>query len=106
LTAVVPTGRFGAVDLDGPKVKGFMEKPPGDNTVVNGGFFVLQPAVLDRIAGDTTSWESEPLEKLARDGELMAYRHTGFWQPMDTLRDKNALEDLWRAGAAPWKIWS
>ena len=106
LTAVVPTGRFGAVDLDGPQVKGFMEKPPGDNMLVNGGFFVLQPSVLDRIPGDMTSWESEPLEKLARDGELMAFRHTGFWQPMDTLRDKNALEDLWRSGAAPWKLWS
>jgi glucose-1-phosphate cytidylyltransferase len=106
LTAVVPTGRFGAVELDGPAVKGFREKPPGDNTLVNGGFFVLQPAVLDRIAGDMTSWEGEPIEKLAREGELMAYRHTGFWQPMDTLRDKNALEDLWRSGAAPWKIWS
>ena len=105
LTAVVPTGRFGAVELDGLAVKGFREKPPGDNTLVNGGFFVLQPAVLDRIAGDMTSWEGEPLEQLARDGELMAYRHTGFWQPMDTLRDKNALEDLWRSGAAPWKIW-
>ncbi len=106
LTAVVPTGRVGALDLDGHKVKGFMEKPPGDNMLVNGGFFVLQPAVLDRIAGDMTSWEGEPIEKLASDGELMAYRHTGFWQPMDTLRDKNALEDLWRSGAAPWKIWS
>jgi glucose-1-phosphate cytidylyltransferase len=106
LTAVVPRGRYGALDVTGPKVTRFLEKPPGDNTLVNGGFFVLQPSVLDRIAGDKTSWETEPLEDLARDGQLMAFRHTGFWQPMDTLRDKNALEELWRNGAAPWKIWA
>jgi glucose-1-phosphate cytidylyltransferase len=106
LTAVVPRGRYGALDLDRQKVTRFLEKPAGDNTLVNGGFFVLQPAVLDRIADDATAWEGEPLESLARDGQLMAFRHTGFWQPMDTLRDKNALEDMWRGGAAPWKIWS
>jgi glucose-1-phosphate cytidylyltransferase len=105
LTAVVPTGRFGAIDLDGYAVKRFVEKPPGDNNLINGGFFVLQPSVLKRIAGDMTGWETQPLENLARDGQLMAFRHGGFWQPMDTLRDKNALEDLWRSGAAPWKIW-
>jgi glucose-1-phosphate cytidylyltransferase len=106
LTAVVPTGRYGALDLEGQSVKRFVEKPPGDNGLVNGGFFVLHPSVLNRISGDETPWESEPLESLARDEQLMAFRHTGFWQPMDTLRDKNALEDLWRNGAAPWKVWA
>jgi glucose-1-phosphate cytidylyltransferase len=106
LTAVVPRGRYGALDIDDQKVSRFLEKPPGDNTVINGGFFVLQPSVLEHIAGDKTAWETEPLESLARNGHLMAYRHTGFWQPMDTLRDKNALEDLWLTGAAPWKLWS
>jgi glucose-1-phosphate cytidylyltransferase len=106
LTAVVPRGRYGAVDLAGEKVRRFLEKPPGDNMLVNGGFFVLQPSVLNRIAGDSTSWEAEPLESLAKDGQLMAFRHTGFWQPMDTLRDKNALEELWSSNSAPWKIWS
>jgi glucose-1-phosphate cytidylyltransferase len=105
LTAVAPRGRYGALDLKGHEVTRFLEKPPGDHTLVNGGFFVLQPAVLDRIAGDMTSWETEPLESLALDGQLMAFRHPGFWQPMDTLRDKNALEDFWRGGAAPWKLW-
>lgn len=106
LTAVVPTGRFGAIELEGLRIKRFVEKPPGDNSLINGGFFVLQPSVLDRIDGDMTSWESGPLDHLARDAQLIAYHHTGFWQPMDTLRDKNALEELWRSGAAPWKIWS
>jgi glucose-1-phosphate cytidylyltransferase len=106
LTAVVPTGRYGALDLEGPSVKRFVEKPPGDHSLVNGGFFVLQPSVLNRISGDETPWESEPLEGLARDEQLMAFRHAGFWQPMDTLRDKNALEELWRSGAAPWKVWA
>ena len=106
LSAVVPPGRYGALDLDGPSVKRFIEKPPGDNAFINGGFFVLEPAILNRIAGDSTSFESEPLEKLARDGELVAYRHGGFWQPMDTLRDKNALEALWQSGSAPWKVWA
>jgi glucose-1-phosphate cytidylyltransferase len=106
LTAVVPRGRYGALDLNGHQITRFLEKPPGDHSLVNGGFFVLQPSVLDRIAGDMTSWETEPLESLARDGELMAFHHHGFWQPMDTLRDKTALDDLWRGGAAPWKLWS
>ena len=106
LTAVVPPGRYGALDLDGPSVTRFIEKPPGDNAFINGGFFVLEPAILDRIAGDQTSFESGPLEGVARDGQLAAFRHTGFWQPMDTLRDKNALEALWTSGEAPWKVWS
>jgi glucose-1-phosphate cytidylyltransferase len=105
LTAVVPRGRYGAVDLEDQMVTRFLEKPPGDNTLVSGGFFVLQPCVLDRIAGDDTPWEDGPLESLAMDKQLMAFSHTGFWQPMDTLRDKNALEELWRSGAAPWKRW-
>jgi glucose-1-phosphate cytidylyltransferase len=105
LTAVIPLGRYGALDLEGPKVNRFLEKPPGDNMLVNGGYFVLQPSVLDRIAGDFTAWETDPLEELARDGELMAFRHTGFWHPMDTLRDKNMLEELWQSGHAPWKVW-
>jgi glucose-1-phosphate cytidylyltransferase len=106
LTAVAPRGRYGALDLKGQEVTRFFEKPPGDQALVNGGFFVLDRSVIDRIAGDSTAWEVEPLEGLARDGELMAFQHSGFWQPMDTLRDKNALEDLWRSGAAPWKIWT
>jgi glucose-1-phosphate cytidylyltransferase len=106
LSAVVPSGRYGALDLDGPKVNRFLEKPPGDNTLVNGGYFVLQPSVLDRIVGDQTAWETDPLEGLAREGELMAFRHIGFWQPMDTLRDKNLLEELWQSGHAPWKVWN
>ena len=106
LTAVIPLGRYGALDLEGPKVNRFLEKPPGDNMLVNGGYFILQPSVLDRIAGDHTAWETDPLEGLARDGELMAFRHTGFWHPMDTLRDKNALEELWQSRRAPWKVWS
>jgi glucose-1-phosphate cytidylyltransferase len=105
LSAVVPSGRYGALDLDGSKVNRFHEKPPGDNTLVNGGYFVLQPSVLDRIAGDQTAWETDPLEGLARDGELMAFRHTGFWQPMDTLREKEQLETAWASGQAPWKVW-
>jgi glucose-1-phosphate cytidylyltransferase len=105
LTAVVPRGRYGAVDLEDQMVTRFLEKPPGDNTLVNGGFFVLHPCVLDRIAGDNTPWEDGPLEGLAKEQQLMAFSHTGFWQPMDTLRDKNALEELWRSGVAPWKIW-
>jgi glucose-1-phosphate cytidylyltransferase len=106
VTAVIPPGRFGALELDGPAVRRFVEKPPGDNTFINGGFFILHPSVIDRIEGDNTAWEVGPLDGLAADGELMAYRHTGFWQAMDTLRDKNALEDLWRNGRAPWKIWA
>jgi glucose-1-phosphate cytidylyltransferase len=87
-------------------VKAFVEKPPGDNAFINGGFFVLNPQVIDRIEGDNTSWEAEPLEALARDAELSAYPHSGFWQPMDTLRDKMHLENLWQSGRAPWRVWS
>ena len=105
LTAVVPPGRYGALQIAGDRIERFVEKPPGDNTYINGGFFVLSPAVLDRISGDETTFEAGPLEDLARDGELMAYRHTGFWQPMDTLRDKTALEAMWQQGRAPWKVW-
>jgi len=106
LTAVVPPGRYGALELDGTLVRRFSEKPPGDNALINGGFFVLQPCVLERIAGDATSWETGPLAGLASDGELQAFCHLGFWQPMDTLRDKLALEERWRAGRAPWKVWT
>ncbi len=105
LTAVAPPGRYGALALEGDSIRYFMEKPAGDNGLINGGFFVLSPAVLERIADDRTPWESEPLEGLARDGELVAYRHAGFWHAMDTLRDKNHLEELWALGRAPWKIW-
>ena len=86
-------------------MKRFIEKPPGDNGLINGGFFVLEPSVIDRIAGDSTVWELEPLEGLARDGQLMARPHDGFWAAMDTLRDKNTLEALWTSGEAPWKLW-
>jgi glucose-1-phosphate cytidylyltransferase len=105
VTAVVPPGRYGALALDGNRVDHFIEKPPGDNALINGGFFVLSPTVVDRIAGDDTPWELEPLESLARDGELEAFRHSGFWHAMDTLRDKNQLESLWASGKAPWKVW-
>ena len=105
VTAVIPPGRYGALLLEGDKVSAFTEKPPGDNAFINGGFFVLRPEVIDRIAGDDTPWEMAPLESLARDGELTAFRHPGFWQPMDTLRDRNTLESLWESGTAPWKVW-
>ena len=105
LTVVLPPGRFGAVVLDGTRVERFAEKPAGDGGYINGGFFVLQKRALGRIAGDETLWEREPLEGLARDGQLEAFVHKGFWQPMDTLRDKNHLEDLWQSGSAPWKTW-
>jgi glucose-1-phosphate cytidylyltransferase len=105
VTAVQPPGRYGALQLDGERVQGFAEKPRGDGGLINGGFFVLSPRCIDRIAGDATSWEAEPLTGLAADGELMAFPHTGFWQPMDTLREKNLLEELWSSGRAPWKIW-
>ncbi|MFC3079025.1 glucose-1-phosphate cytidylyltransferase [Phenylobacterium terrae] len=105
VTAVAPPGRYGALEIDEGHVRRFIEKPPGDNGLINGGFFVLQPAVVDRIEGDATSWELEPLEGLARDGELMAYHHDGFWAAMDTLRDKNHLEALWASGKAPWRNW-
>ncbi|MDM7273525.1 glucose-1-phosphate cytidylyltransferase [Sulfurihydrogenibium azorense] len=105
LTAVQPSGRFGALHLEGDKVKEFEEKPKGDGAWVNGGFFVLEPQIFDYIEGDETIWEKEPLENLAKDGQLMAYKHTGFWKPMDTLRDKRELELLWQSGNPPWKIW-
>jgi glucose-1-phosphate cytidylyltransferase len=106
LTATQPPGRFGALALQNDKVVGFQEKPQGDGAWINGGFFVLSPKVLDYIDGDDTSWEKEPMERLAKAGQLSAYMHKGFWQPMDTLRDKNHLEDLWSSGEAPWKMWS
>jgi glucose-1-phosphate cytidylyltransferase len=105
LTAVQPPGRFGAVAMDGHKVASFQEKPEGDGGWINGGFFVLSPEVIDYIAGDNTLWEKEPMENLARDGQLASYRHHGFWRPMDTLRDKTNLEELWNSGRAPWKTW-
>lgn len=105
LTAVQPSGRFGALHLERDKVKEFEEKPKGDGAWVNGGFFVLEPQIFDYIEGDETIWEKEPLENLAKDGQLMAYKHTGFWKPMDTLRDKRELELLWQSGNPPWKIW-
>lgn len=105
ICAVQPPGRFGALDIDGNRILRFAEKPQGDGSWINGGFFVLEPGVIPYIEGDQTTWEREPLEALARDGQLSAYRHDGFWQPMDTLRDKIKLEDLWQCGAAPWKIW-
>jgi glucose-1-phosphate cytidylyltransferase len=105
VTAVQPPGRYGALHLDGTSVRGFSEKPRGDGARINGGFFVLSPRCIDRIDADSTSWEAEPLMGLARDGQLMAFDHDGFWQPMDTLRDKNLLEELWDSGRAPWKTW-
>ncbi len=105
VTAVRPPGRFGALDIDGDNVSGFVEKPLGDGSWINGGFFVLSPKCIDRIADDRTTWEQEPLVGLARDGQLNAYRHEGFWQPMDTLRDKRYLDDLWESGKAKWKVW-
>jgi glucose-1-phosphate cytidylyltransferase len=105
LTATILPGRFGALDLKGSKVTSFMEKPKGDGAMINGGFFVLSPQVLDYIKDDQTIWEREPLERLAQEGNLAAYQHTGFWQPMDTLRDKTQLEELWQSGQAPWKTW-
>lgn len=106
LTAVVPPARFGALDLQGDKVVSFVEKPKGDGGLVNGGFFVLSPDVLDYLSDDKTVWEREPLERLASEGQLAAFPHHGFWQPMDTLRDKTYLEELWQSGEAPWKVWS
>lgn len=106
VTAAQPSGRFGALSLDERgQVGAFQEKPAGDGSWINGGFFVMQPEVFDYIDGDSTMLEREPLEGLARDGQLVAYRHQGFWQPMDTLRDKNMLEELWNAKQAPWKVW-
>jgi glucose-1-phosphate cytidylyltransferase len=105
LTASFPPGRFGALDIVGNQIKQFMEKPKGDGAMINGGFFVLSPRVLDYLENDTTVWEQQPLQRLASEGELMAFEHHGFWQPMDTLRDKIYLEELWATDAAPWKTW-
>jgi glucose-1-phosphate cytidylyltransferase len=105
ITAVIPPGRYGALERSGDLVTNFVEKPRGDGGMINGGFFVLSPKVLDLIEGDQTIWENEPLNILALSGEMMAYEHNGFWQPMDTLRDKNLLEELWASGKAPWKVW-
>ena len=105
ITATLPPGRFGALAFDGKKVSSFQEKPKGDGAMINGGFFVLSPEVINLIVDDKTVWEREPLETLAAEGELSAYHHTGFWQPMDTLRDKVHLEELWASGDAPWMVW-
>lgn len=105
LTAVYPPGRFGALEIQEGKVKSFEEKPKGDGSMINGGFFVLSPKVLDHLEGDITVWEQAPLTKLAASNELVAYEHHGFWHPMDTLRDKQYLEELWSSGKAPWKTW-
>ncbi len=107
LTAVQSPGRFGAFRLEQNqrKISAFKEKPQGDGAWINGGFFVLEPGIMDYIESDSTIWEREPLEKLAQDGELAAYRHQGFWHPMDTLRDKNTLEEMWKKNEAPWKVW-
>lgn len=105
VTAIQPAGRFGALELDGHRVRSFLEKPQGDGRWISGGFFVCEPEVLDRIEGDDTIWERGPLEGLAHDGELAVYRHAGFWAAMDTLRDKNVLESLWASGEAPWRVW-
>ena len=103
--AVQPPGRFGAIDIEGHCITRFEEKPSGDGSWINGGFFVLEPEVMEQLAGDNTVWERDPLEALAKEGQLSAYMHNGFWQPMDTLRDKTKLEDLWQTGKAPWKVW-
>ena len=106
VTAVQPPGRYGALARDGDAVRGFVEKPRGDGGWINGGFFVLSPSVLPYITADNTAWEAEPLARLAAEDQLQAYEHDGFWHPMDTLRDKNYLEQLWQSGRAPWKQWS
>jgi glucose-1-phosphate cytidylyltransferase len=105
VTAIQPPGRYGALCIEGDRVSEFQEKPAGDGAWINGGFFVLEPSVIDLIDGDQTVWEQEPLKKLATSGQLSAYKHEGFWQAMDTLREKNLLEDLWQSGKAPWKSW-
>ena len=106
LTATIPPGRFGALEMNGNKVNCFREKPKGDGVMINGGFFVLSPKVIDYIVDDETIWERDPLERLAEEGNLAAFHHHGFWQPVDTLRDKMHLEELWQSGKAPWKVWS
>ena len=105
ITAVQPPGRFGALEIKENLVKSFIEKPSGDGSFINGGFFILSPKVIDYIKDDQTVWENEPLNKLASDSQLMAYHHKGFWQPMDTLREKNLLEEMWNSGNIPWKKW-
>ena len=105
VTAVLPPGRYGALECEQNRVTGFAEKPRGDGGLINGGFFVLSPKCIDLIPGDDTTWEGAPLSGLASAGEMMAFEHHGFWQPMDTLREKNLLEELWSSGAAPWKVW-
>jgi glucose-1-phosphate cytidylyltransferase len=105
VTAVQPPGRFGTLDITGNKITNFEEKPAGDGNWINGGFFVLEPKIFDYIDGDSTIWERQPLENLANDKQLSAFRHSNFWQPLDTLRDKNYLESLWTSNKAPWKIW-
>jgi glucose-1-phosphate cytidylyltransferase len=105
VTSVMPPGRYGALELAGDNVTGFVEKPGGDGGMINGGFFVLSPKCLDFIEGDDSTWEAEPLSRIASSGQLMAFEHKGFWQPMDTLREKNILENLWATENAPWKVW-
>jgi glucose-1-phosphate cytidylyltransferase len=105
VTAVQPPSRFGAIQHNGERITGFYEKPPGDGSWINGGFFILSPKVLDYIADDSTTWEQGPMQRLVEEGQMSVYFHTGFWQPMDTLRDKRQLEDLWQMGNPPWKIW-
>lgn len=105
MTATYPPGRFGAIDIQNDMITSFKEKPRGDGALINGGFFVLSPKVLHEISDDSSIWEQEPLMNLAKQEELMAFKHEGFWQPMDTLRDKNYLEELWKSKNAPWKVW-
>jgi len=105
MTAVQPPGRFGVVDIEADKIRTFSEKPAGDGGWVNGGYFVLEPKIFDYLDGDETTWEREPLERLAAESQLSAYRHSGFWLPMDNLRDKILLDSLWQSGEAPWKVW-
>jgi glucose-1-phosphate cytidylyltransferase len=106
MAAVTPPGRFGALTMEGDSVTGFREKPRGDGGLINGGFFVLSRRVLDYVTDDKTVWERAPLEKLATEGQLQAFRHDGFWQPMDTVRERMVLESLWNSGKAPWKVWA
>jgi len=105
VTAIQPPGRYGALDMHGSEVRSFQEKPAGDGAWINGGYFVLEPSVIDLIDGDSTAWEAEPMIRLAQQGDLQAFSHRGFWQAMDTLRDKNLLEQLWASGNPPWKVW-
>ena len=105
VTATQPPGRFGVLTMNGARITAFEEKPPGDAGWVNGGYFVLSPKAIDYVSGDDTVWEREPMERLSKEGNLSAYQHRGFWQPLDTLRDKDLLNDLWDAGKAPWKVW-